>query len=166
MIDHYLVSKTDTNQCYWTRVSKLNLEWHQTKYSPSSNDYSNFYNDCDVPYWKIARSQVILWRGGCVQLLQSCVGTCLCTKTKCTHILSSPKSDALYKPLSPKKLHLIETWSKHLLCSYTFHFQAQVMLQLKLQTSRVPFLLVTVISEVQSYYRCLHHLCRLFWAKL
>ena len=79
-----------------------------------------------------------------------------------THSFFPHKSDALYKPLSPKILHLIETLSKHLFRSYTFHFRAQVMLQLKPQTSRALFSLVAAISEVQSYSGRLQHCLRLF----
>jgi len=65
-----------------------------------------------------------------------------------THSFFPPKSGALYKPLSPKKIAPNRNLIEHLFCSYTFHFRAHVMLQLKLQTSRVLFLLVAVISEV------------------
>ena len=75
-----------------------------------------------------------------------------------THSFFPPKSDALYKPLSPKILHLIETLSKHLFRSYTFHFRAQVMLQ----TFRALFLLVAVIGEVYSYNGRLQRRFRLF----
>ena len=61
-------------------------------------------SDCDVSYWKTERSQVILWRGGCVQLLQSCVGICYAQKQSAHTFFLPPKSGALYKPLSPKNI--------------------------------------------------------------